>query len=840
MFAAVIPSALPPYRRLEPDADSTSSGGRAWMPPVNSSDTGAAETERRRDELAAILETALDAIIIMDGHGLIREFNPAAERAFGYGRAEVLGQPLAEKIIPPAFRERHQQGLERFLQTGQATMIGRRIEVPAMRRDGTEFPCELTITAITSGGERFFTAYLRDLSERRQLEREKDASERRLRLLFEQAPIAIQIFAPDGATVAANRAWEELFNAPRAHVLGWNILRDEQLVASGASAKVAPAFSGAVVRQPPTRYDWRYPDRPDEPPPEKWIGALFYPVVDDEGRVTEVVCIHDDATERIRSERDIHALNQNLERLVQERTAELDVAQQRYEMIYHANPAAMVLVRVRDERLVEVNDSFCRMSRHSREDALGRTLTELNVWLEPAQREHFMAVLAAEGRLQRKDMTFRRADGEMDHVLISAEPVQVNGEPHLLMVGVDMNARVKAEEELRAALQEEKRLSRLNAELTERAQEATRELEATQERFYKAFHASPAMMTMIRLSDQRYTDVNEAFCRASEHSREEALGRTADELDVWVDERSREPFFKQLREHGRVKDLELELKSKSGRHDFVLVSAEIVQFRGESHLLTVALDLAAHKQAETELRQTLAREKELSRLKSNFVSMVSHEFRTPLGIILSSSEILSRYLETLEPEERADQLTAIGDAVRRMSGLVEQVLVFSRIESGQLEFRPQPLELAALCTQLQDEILSATGHRCPVIVRPEGNLAGAHGDANLIRHVLTNLLTNAVKYSRVSEPVYLLARREGADALFTVIDHGIGIPESALEHLFTAFHRAKNVSDLPGTGLGLVIVRKCLEAHGGEIQIESIEDEGTSVRVRLPLFSTTP
>ena len=120
---------------------------------------------------AAILESALDCIVIADHHGCITEFNPAAERTFGYRREDVVGISLAEVIVPPSLRERHRAGLARYLATGEARVLGRRVEVTAMRADGTEFPVELAITPTALNGVPFFTAYIRDITERKRAER---------------------------------------------------------------------------------------------------------------------------------------------------------------------------------------------------------------------------------------------------------------------------------------------------------------------------------------------------------------------------------------------------------------------------------------------------------------------------------------------------------------------------------------------------------------------------------------------------------------------------------------------------------------------------------------------
>lgn len=238
-----------------------------------------------------------------------------------------------------------------------------------------------------------------------------------------------------------------------------------------------------------------------------------------------------------------------------------------------------------------------------------------------------------------------------------------------------------------------------------------------------------------------------------------------------------------------------------------------------------------------ELNDALAAEKELGRLKSNFISMVTHEIRTPLALILGSSEILSRYLDRLDAEERKEHLGTIESSVERMSALVEDVLVFSRAEAGRMEFHPTQIDLKQFCSQLVDELLSATKRRCPIEFVACDMDELARGDENLLRHIVANLVTNAAKYSTAGAPVRLLIRRESGDAIFIIEDRGVGIPKEDQGRLFTPFYRGKNVTPIRGTGLGLVIVKHCVERHGGEINIESAEKMGTTVTVRLPLFS---
>ncbi len=237
-----------------------------------------------------------------------------------------------------------------------------------------------------------------------------------------------------------------------------------------------------------------------------------------------------------------------------------------------------------------------------------------------------------------------------------------------------------------------------------------------------------------------------------------------------------------------------------------------------------------------ELNEALAEEKELNRLKSNFISMVTHEIRTPLGLILSSSEILSRYLDRLPPEKRANHLRTIDSAVERLSSLMEDVLLFSKAEAGRMEFNPADLDLRAFCTQLLDELTSATNRRCPLELHVTP-CPVARADEKLLRHIFANLLTNAVKYSPPGTPVQFSVTSDRGEAVFNVRDQGMGISEEDRKRLFTPFCRGRNVATIQGTGLGLVIVKHCVEQHGGTIAIASSEAGGTTVTVRLPLFS---
>lgn len=259
---------------------------------------------------------------------------------------------------------------------------------------------------------------------------------------------------------------------------------------------------------------------------------------------------------------------------------------------------------------------------------------------------------------------------------------------------------------------------------------------------------------------------------------------------------------------------------------------------GRQIIQAVINDISERKRAEEELLRSLAREKELGQLKSNFVSMVSHEFRTPLGIIMSSADILQDYYEQLDLEERARHLQSIHKNTRRMADLMEEVLLLGRLDAGRMQFDPAPADLRLILARITDEISAATERRCPIQFECRVTSGQARIDERLLSHIFTNLLSNAVKYSEPGATVIFSVEKQGSDVVCLVKDRGIGIPEADQQWLFHAFHRGGNVEQRPGSGLGLVIVKRCVELHQGTIWIDSETGVGTTVSVRLPVFTS--
>lgn len=228
------------------------------------------------------------------------------------------------------------------------------------------------------------------------------------------------------------------------------------------------------------------------------------------------------------------------------------------------------------------------------------------------------------------------------------------------------------------------------------------------------------------------------------------------------------------------------------------------------------------------LRAALDAERELGRMQNQFVSSVSHEFRTPLSVILSGAELLEAHAGQLSESRRVELLTQIKSSTGRMNEMVEQVLLLGRIESGAMKANPQPVDVAAFCHEIVEEVQIATQHRCEVDTHFADGMRSL--DSGLMRSVLVNLLTNAVKYSKPDGKV-VFDFNEGS---FSVKDDGIGIPAADQARLGEPFHRSSNVGDISGTGLGLAVVKRCVALCGGTFTIHSEEGRGTQAIVTLP------
>lgn len=285
--------------------------------------------------------------------------------------------------------------------------------------------------------------------------------------------------------------------------------------------------------------------------------------------------------------------------------------------------------------------------------------------------------------------------------------------------------------------------------------------------------------------------------------------------------------------------VELQRYKKDGTPiDIIFSAAPLYDTENQINgLVAVIADITERKRLE-EVRSALEREKELSALKIRFFSMASHEFRTPLSTALAAAQLLENCQDEWDNSgKRLRNLQRIQASIKNMVQLLDDILTINRAESGKLEFNPKLLDLEAFCRGFIEELRLSIGDKHQLNFDCTGQVISAYFDEKLLRSILANLLSNAIKYSPDGGHVNLNINFQNHQVILTVQDWGIGMPIDMQKQLFEPFQRGKNVRSIPGTGLGLVVVKKCVDLHRGTIEITSETGVGTVCVVQLPLSS---
>ncbi len=287
---------------------------------------------------------------------------------------------------------------------------------------------------------------------------------------------------------------------------------------------------------------------------------------------------------------------------------------------------------------------------------------------------------------------------------------------------------------------------------------------------------------------------------------------------------------------------EMQILTKQGWNLWLACTIEqlhgVLDFAGKKVEMITAIDITDYKQAESELRQALEQARRLSELRQRFVSMLCHQFRTPLNVVSFSSDLLRRNIHQWSEEKNRSYLDLIQHAVEQISQLLDEILLFGKAEAEKLKCEPRQLDLKQFCNDIIAQIYLAGGKQKAINFISEGGCSNRSVDPKLLHHILTNLLSNAVKYSVGSNAVILELICQEDDVIFKVKDKGIGIPVVDQQQIFEPFYRGSNIDSIPGTGLGLSIVKTLADLHGCEISLSSEVGVGTTFILKVPSIKT--
>ena len=361
-------------------------------------------------------------------------------------------------------------------------------------------------------------------------------------------------------------------------------------------------------------------------------------------------------------------------------------------------------------------------------------------------------------------------------------------------------------------------------------------LRASEEKFRQLIESAP-IATIITEATGDIVLVNRQAEQLFGYSRQELIGHCVDLLvptEARTTHGRHRTTYTTVPEKRRAMLMELQGQRKDNTVFPLDLQLSYIEMEPAPLVMSFILDTTERKQAEGALKQALAQEKELGELKSRFVSMASHEFRTPLTVILANTETLSHYRHKMNPTQIDARLVKIRQQVIYMKEIMEDVLQLARIQAGHVEFHPLTGDLDSLCQEITEEFDGQAAYRDRIVYQCTTAPVLTAFDRRLMRQIISNLLLNALKYSAAEKLINLTLTHDDNQVCLQVRDEGIGIPPDDLKHLFEPFHRATNVGTISGTGLGLSITKQAVELHGGTITPVSQVGSGTTFTVTLP------
>jgi PAS domain S-box-containing protein len=499
----------------------------------------------------------------------------------------------------------------------------------------------------------------------------------------------------------------------------------------------------------------------------------------------------------------------------------------RYHLLSEQTRDLILFIRS-DGRIIEANRAALDAYGYDRETLLTMTIYDLRdaptVPLVPLQ----MAQADAQGILF--ETVHRRRDGSTFPVEVSSIGADIHGERVLLSIIRDISDRKRAEDALRQS----------------------------QELFAKAFSASPHLITISSLADGRYLMVNNAVLRATGYGRDEMVGRTSTELQIFAEAAGRDVLVQALRRgDGSVRDLELHLRGKHGQIQTVLLSSEVITVDGQPCILTSANDITARRRAEETLQQAYAEleqrveertaalrqamaerqrlEQEAQRaqhfaLLGRLAAGVSHEIRNPLGVIFLHVDLLEEELQQPSPDspkQIAQSLGEIKTHLARLDDLVQDYLSLVRVSTIRLEVQDLAAAMQTWSSEFQK--LAAT-HGVTLLSQGLETLGFTPFHASTLRRALLNLVQNALDAMPEGGTLTLAGQGNATQVQLQVRDTGSGIAAERLQQIFEPLYTTKP----GGTGLGLYIVQEIVAAHAGQLTVDSKEGQGTTFTIALP------
>ncbi|MBI5949039.1 MAG: PAS domain S-box protein [Chloroflexi bacterium] len=752
----------------------------------------AAEENRR---LTAILkvsqEASPDGILVVGLAGEVLSHNRRYRDMWGLSEEVVVGSRAERRAAPYRLVENAEE--MRALVADALARPNASLSGEISLRDGRVFDAH-SAPLVGDDGEPFGRLWqFRDISVRKAAEEAIRASEEKYRSLFERVPEGLYQSTIEGRLLTANPALVRLFGFES----------EEELLAVNDI--------GQLYADPDDRQDMLQRLRDG--------GGSFNGELRLRRRDGSEIIVLENSRWVQGENGQVLYLEGTLTDITARKQAEdaLSKSEERFSRAFHASPAATRIVNFADGRFIDANQAFLEIIGYDLDEVVGKTAHELGLWSDTTVRDRVAAELSHQGSVTGLERQLRHKDGETRDVVDFYELIEIAGQPCILATSVDITGRKRAEEALRKS----------------------------EERFSRAFHASPAATSILTYRDGIFVDVNPAYEELSGYGREEVLGKKEQDLDIWQRRDEIRALARTLRQTGTIASNERQLRRKDGELREVLESYALIEVDGELCVLTASLDITERKRAETERLDLERKLLETQKLESLGVLAggIAHDFNNLLVAIMGNANLAMMELPPSSPVR--PYLEEVETASERAADLARQMLAYS----GKGRFVVERVELSAMVQEMGNLLHVSLPKKVALYYNLTAGLPPVEADPTQLRQVIMNLVINGAESigdnpGRVTVSTGVLhANRaalasaylspdldEGDYVYVDVSDTGSGMDAATKARIFEPFFTTK----FTGRGLGLSAVLGIVRRHGGAIKVESEPGEGTTFRLLLP------
>lgn len=811
----------------------------------------------REERYRTLVETAGNAIILLSSEYRVLEWNSEAEKIYGYGRNDVIGESFLERFVGDRDKGNLKENLAKVIKGFPV----KNFENPAVAKNGSERLLLWNFSRYSGNEEEpVIIAVGQDITEYKETVKLARRHEQLFHNVIELLPVGIWIADPKGKILFGNRAGRQIWGGAR--YVGMSEYDVYKAWFADTGERIKPEdwamskalSSGKTIIEEEILIECFDGSR-------KVVLNSAAPIWSPEGEISGAFVVNQDITERKKNDEKLYniakgvsattgeeffnslvlylakALDADFAFIGELKGEKLDIIKttavcidgeigENFEYELEKTPCQNIFQKgIRSYRsgAYELFPEDIMLSEMKIEgyvgapllDSMGQPIGNLVVLF----RKPVESIKTVESMLQ---IFAARASAELLRNKTERQLDEYRGSLERLV------------EERTLKLQDVNRLLELEIE-KQKASEA--EIQ-NQVNFLRILIDTIPNPVFIKDTDLSYIDCNKAFVEYFSMSKEAIIGKNS----YYV-------FPKEIAEINSKNDMELlgsfgsqsielQYTDNYGVEKCILLNkATFPRIDGAiGGIVGVLVDITEAKRLQAEIRRSLEKEKELGELKSRFISTTSHEFRTPLTSILASTDLLEMFGRTWREEKYFEHIGKIQNAVKYMTELLDDVLTVSRAETGRLTLN---LSLVNLKGFLENEVLENVRmqqrpeHIIDFSYESENDLVRA--DEKLLKHILLNLLSNAIKYSPAGGRIRFEAKNDSGYLRFKIADEGIGITQEDLKTLFEPFHRGQNTMNIPGTGLGMSIIKKSVEIYGGQLSVESRVNEGTEFVVSLPV-----